>query len=165
MVNYPSKGYPLTLGALKRRSHWPSRAAAAEAVRNNPMFRSWDDAVFDTWLSHSLVASDPVQPDGPVELATPTWAEASVFSDPHSTLHGWDGLPKLQMPTGFLMAADEVWMAGEDMANEMVWRPPRARNERIMDTSHLIVQEAPKKAADALWRFLTTLNVGAWDKK
>lgn len=165
MVNYPAKGYPLTLGALKRRSHWPSRSAASEAVRSNAMFKSWDDAVFDLWLSHSLVPSDPSNPDGAVELATPTWAEAAVFSDPHSTLRGWDQLAQLTMPTGFLMAGDEVWMTGEDMANEMVWRPPRARNERFMDASHLLIHEQPREAAEAVWRFLTTLQAGVWDQK
>ncbi|BEI81548.1 hypothetical protein CcaverHIS002_0207080 [Cutaneotrichosporon cavernicola] len=157
MVNFPDKGYPLTAGALKRRSHWPSREDAA-AVRTNPLFKTWDEGVFKTWLSHSLAPSDPAQPDGAVELATPTWAEAAVFSDPHSTLRGWDQLPNLEMPTGFLMAGDEVWMAGEKLAGEMVWRSKRARNERIMDATHLLVQEKPVEAAASLWRFLTTLD-------
>ncbi|GMK54032.1 hypothetical protein CspeluHIS016_0106180 [Cutaneotrichosporon spelunceum] len=161
MVNFPDKGYPLTAGALKRRSHWPSREAAAE-VRTNALFKTWDEAVFQTWLSHSL-APDPAA-EGAVELATPTWAEAAVFSDPHSTLRGWDQLANLDMPTGFLMAGDETWMAGEELAREMVWRPKRARNERLMNATHLLIQEKPAEAAASLWRFLSTLDAGAWDK-
>lgn len=164
MINDPNKGHPLTQGALKRRSHWSSRAVAAD-LRTNALFKSWDDASFDLWLSHHLVPSNAAVPGGAAELSTPAWAEAAVFSDPHSTLRGWDMLPTLGMPTAFLMAGDEFWMCGDEIANEMVYRSPRARNERLLDNSHLLVQENPRATADAIWRFLTTLQAGDWDRR
>lgn len=138
LINDPSKGFPLTLGAIKRRSEWPSREAAATSVRGNALFKSWDDEAFDLWLSHHLVPVDYAAESGPVTLATPTWAEAATFSDQLAALRGWDKLPELPMPVGFLMAEDEFWMWGEETANEMVWRPPRARNERVKGASHLV---------------------------
>jgi hypothetical protein len=137
LINDPSKGFPLTMGALKRRAEWPSREAAA-AVRSSPLFKSWDDHAFDLWLSHHLVPVDPALPDGPVTLATPTWAEAATFSEPHAPARGWDKVAQLDLPVGFLMAEDEFWMCGEDVAHEMVWRPRRARNERVLGASHLV---------------------------
>jgi pimeloyl-ACP methyl ester carboxylesterase len=137
LINDPEKGYPLTMGATKRRSEWPTREAA-KSVRDNALFKSWDDAAFDLWLSHHLALVDPSRPDGPVTLATPTWAEAATFSEPQGPIRGWDKLRDLEMPVGFLMAGDEFWMGGETVANEMVWRPKRVRNERIMEASHLV---------------------------
>lgn len=107
-------------------------------VRNNALFKTWDDEAFALWLSHHLAPVDPSKPDGAVTLATPTWAEAATFSEPYAPARGWDKLADLQLPVGFLMAGDEFWMGGDNVANEMVWRPKRARNERIMDASHLV---------------------------
>lgn len=73
-----------------------------------------------------------------VHLATPPWAEACVFSDPRAPQRGWDLLPKLQIPVGFLMAEDTQWMGGPKLQRELVWRPPRARNEMVIGAGHLV---------------------------
>jgi hypothetical protein len=129
------------------------------------MFGPWDQEAFELFLSHGLVPTDPAKPDGELTLATPRWAEASIFSDPYGPQRGWDKLLELTVPSGFLMAGNAGWMGGPEVAQEIVWRAPRARNERIMKTSHLLVQEDPTGAANALWRFLTTLAAGDWDKQ
>lgn len=163
LVNDPGKGWPFTLGALKRRDTWPSRQAAAEANRNSPLFKSWSDDVFALWLSHSLVpASD--DPNGPVTLATPGWCEAACFSNGESPQRGWDALPHIRCPTAFVMAGDPVWMCGEENANELVWRPELARNEVIPDAGHMAVQEKPLELADAFARFLATVEAGEWTR-
>lgn len=132
-------GWPLTNAALRRRDTWPSRAAAAAANRSNPMFGRWNPAVFDLWVSHSLVPVDPSEHEGAVTLATPTWAEAATFSDPNALPRGWDKLAELDMPVGFVQAGEaDMWTAGEKTVNEMVFRAPGARNERIMEASHLV---------------------------
>lgn len=155
---------PIVGAAIKRRSNWPSVKAADAANRNNPLFATWDADVFQTWLTHHIVPVDPSTPDGEVTLATPSWAEAAVFSDPNGSPRGWDRLPRLRVPAGFLMAENEDWMGGEDLAREMSTRAPRARNERVMNTGHLLPQEAPEQMAEAMWRYLTTLAAGEWDK-
>jgi len=160
----PITANPIVLGALKRRSEWPSLKSAAE-MKGNAMFGTWDPEVFELFLSHGLVPTDPSKPDGEVTLATPRWAEAAIFSDPYGPQRGWDNLLKLAVPAGFLMAGNAGWMGGEQVAQEIVARAPRGRNERIMKASHLLVQETPTEAADALWRFLTTLAAGDWDKQ
>ncbi|KAL1409449.1 hypothetical protein Q8F55_003432 [Vanrija albida] len=161
LVNDPAKGWPFTLGALKRRDTWPSREAAAEANRNSPLFKSWSDDVFALWLSHSLV---PTGEGEAVTLSTPGWCEAACFSNGESPQRGWDALPSVRVPTGFVMAGDPVWMCGEAIANELVWRPELARNEVIPDAGHMAVQEKPGELADALARFLATIEAGEWTR-
>lgn len=153
-------GHPIVQGALKRRSEWPSRAAAAEA-RTNAMFRTWDSEVFDVYLSTSIV---PTGSGDEVTLATPRWAEATIFSDPEGPQRGWDALPELKLPVGFVLGGDPGWLGGPKVVPEIPWRAPRSRNERIMEGGHLIPQEKPTECADAMWRFLTTLAAGQWDK-
>lgn len=91
--------------------------------------------------------------DGAVELATPSWAETAVFTESTGIAQGWDALPLLHTRTGFIMShkADAI---SEQVSAELVWRPKLARNERIRDSSHLVVQEKPEELGEALWRFL-----------
>lgn len=99
-----------------------------------------------------------------VQLATPSWAEAAVFSDPSAPQRGWDKLLDVTCPVGFLMAGNPMWLGGPDVAAEIPWRAPRSRNERLMDAGHLVLQEKPKETAESIWRFLATLSAGEWDK-
>ncbi|BEJ14795.1 hypothetical protein CspHIS471_0405620 [Cutaneotrichosporon sp. HIS471] len=156
--------YPLSAGAIRRRTHWPSRDEAAKVMRAQPFFAAWDKQVFDLYVSHGLVPVDYGQPDGPVTLATPSWSEAAVFTEPEGVAHGWMALPKLTCPVGFVMANIPVATYGEERTRDMVWRAPRARNERFLDAGHLITQEKPHKLAESMWRFFTTIEAGAWDK-
>jgi hypothetical protein len=142
---------------LKRRDTWASRDAAKE-MRTNPMFAKFPDSIFDLWLSHGIVPNGK----GEVTLATPPWCEAVVFSDCRSPQRGWDLLPSLKMPVGFVMAKDAFWMGGDKIAQELTSRPPRARNERTR-AGHLAVQEDPEGTGEALGRFLATVKAGVWD--
>lgn len=109
--------------------------AEALKVRSSPFFQSWHDEVFKIWETHHLV---PLPYDRGVTLATPSWAEAAVFSETTGLGEGWDALPELKVPCAFLMAGDAGATLGEDLTREMVWRPPLAVNERIMDAGHLV---------------------------
>ncbi|GMK55146.1 hypothetical protein CspeluHIS016_0202020 [Cutaneotrichosporon spelunceum] len=157
-------GHPIVQGALRRRASWPSLSSAA-SVRNNAMFASWSDQVFALYLATSLVpgpdGTDGV--DGGVTLATPTWAEAAVFADPEGPQHGWDALPRLQCPVGFVLGDDQAWLGGPKVVPEIPWRAPRSRNERLRAGSHLLPQEAPEQCAQSVCRFLCTLEAGVWD--
>lgn len=156
-------------GAMKRRDAWPSRAEAAKTWLKLPFYRAWHPEVFDLTLSHGLVRvgaygdtdtqGDPEIDDAPVVLATPTWAEASVFIEPVSSGRAWDMLPNLKVPVAFLVAQNRF---PPRLQGEMVWRAPLSRNELLLKTGHLCLQENPPAVADAAWRFLQTLVAGAW---
>lgn len=130
--------YALSAGAVRRRTTWPSRAEAAKIMRAQPFYAAWDQAVFDLYVAHGLVPVDYGKPDGEVTLATPSWCEAAVFTEPEGVAHGWMALAKLECPVGFVMANIPVATYGEEKTRDMVWRPPRARNERFPDAGHLV---------------------------
>lgn len=149
-------------GALSRRDYWPSRAAARKALGSLAFFQAWHPNIFDLYISHGLVPVDYARPHGPVRLSTPGWAEGTVFCEPYAAGRGWDMLPNMKVPVGFLMAANAERTLGENITNEVVWTPPLARNERCVKEGHLILQENPKVAADSAWRFLQTIGAGEW---
>lgn len=136
----PVEGYLLSQVALKRRDIWPSSAAARQKLRGSAFFKPWDDEQFDVYMVRGIVPVDSANPDGPVTLATPSWCEAAVFTEPDACARGWDKLPNLDIPIGWLMAGDSVSTRGDEITQEMCWRSPRSRNERIMDSAHLVSQ-------------------------
>jgi pimeloyl-ACP methyl ester carboxylesterase len=146
--------------ALKRRDRWPSRQAARQALSQALFFQKWDPAMFDLYISHGLVPVDNDRPDRAVRLATAPWSEAIIFCEPFEAARGWDLLPKVQVPVGFLMAADPERTMGESITREVVWRPPLSRNERSRTAEHLIIQQNPREVADSAWRFLQTMSAG-----
>ena len=127
--------WPLPFGALRRRSSWPSIKEHTK-VRDTPFFKSWHEEVWQMWLSHGLV---PIEgSEGGVELATPPWAEAAVFGELTGLREGWSKLPEITIPIGFIMGNDPRTTGGATATAEMVWRPPRARNEVVPDGGHLV---------------------------
>jgi len=97
-------------------------------------------------------------------LATPPWAEATTFAELSAFGEAWNKAGSLQVPVGFIMGADPTFYNGEDVVRELVWKPKRARNERIMNAGHLVVEEKPDELADAMWRFIGAVMGGRWDE-
>lgn len=149
----------MALTTLKRKDTWPSLSSAA-GMRDSPLCKFWSDAEFDLWLKTSLVP----HPSGGVQLATPRWCEATCFASPTAPQRAWDALQELQVPVGFVMAEQTIWMGGERAAKEMCQRPARSRHE-VAKAGHLIVQEQPEYTGEALGRFLATLGSGRWDQE
>jgi hypothetical protein len=120
----------LVSGAIKRRGIWPDLASAA-STRSSPFFASWNDEVWDLWLSHAIIPLEPGElhvsstRHGPVQLATPPWAEAAVFAETTAMAEGWDKLAEINLPVGFVMGGDPQATTGEE-------------NERIVDAGHLV---------------------------
>lgn len=148
--------------SLKRRDTWTSRRAARESLSAIPFFQRWDPRSLDLMITHGLVPVDPSDPDGAVTLATPAFQECAVFIEPTAAARAWDRLSTLKVPTAFLMAGDPERTLGESITQELVWRPPLARNERLIGTGHLVMQEDPSQTAAAAWRMLHTLAAGEW---
>ncbi|TXT15415.1 uncharacterized protein COLE_01608 [Cutaneotrichosporon oleaginosum] len=143
-------------GAMKRRDAWSSRAEASRTWLKNPFYAAWHPEVFELTLSHGLVRANAY---GTVVLATPTWAEASVFIEPKSSGRTWDMLPQLKVPVAFLVAQNRF---PRTLQRDMVWRAPLARNEELPSTGHLCLQENPPAVAEAAVRFFQTLAAGRW---
>lgn len=130
-------------------------------MRPNPMFSQFPSSVFDIWTTHGILPTTS-DPEGEVTLTTPTWSESACFSDCTAPQRGWDLLPQLKVPVGFVVAEDARWLGGNKIAREMVSRPPRSRHERTR-AGHLAVQEAPEWIGESLGRHLATVRSGVWD--
>lgn len=90
---------PLTTAASTyRRDIWPSRKAAAEALKKSKFYQSWEPRVLDRWIryglrdlptaihplddSRSATSSDGNTEDTPVTLTTTLHQEVFTFSRP-----------------------------------------------------------------------------------
>lgn len=159
--------WALVSGAIKRRGIWPDLASAA-STRSSPFFASWDDEVWDLWLSHGIIPLEPGElhiastRHGPVQLATPPWAEAAVFAEPTAMAEGWDKLAEMNVPVGFVMGGDAQATTGEENTREMVWRAPNAKNERIMDAGHLVSTATGASTSTSMGTSITRIRDAWW---
>ncbi|EGC41274.1 toxin biosynthesis protein [Histoplasma capsulatum var. duboisii H88] len=91
-----------TVASSYRRDIWPSRAAAAEAVKKSPFYQHWDPRVLDLWIKYGLrelptalypspqsssSSLSPTSPathsENPVTLTTTRHQEVFTFSRPN----------------------------------------------------------------------------------
>jgi hypothetical protein len=135
----PVESWPAVYSALKRRAVWPTRSSAQTATSISPFFSTWHQDSREMWNKYALVPINPLEPEGPTQLATPPWAEACIFAEPESLARGWDNLKDLEIPVGFMMGNDPTFTLGETATSEMVWRPKNASNERMRDSGHLVI--------------------------
>ena len=86
ILQYPSRppagtgNADLALGALGRRTTWPSRAAALELFQKSPFFAIWDPRVLSSYVECGLCPD----PAGGVRLKMSGVQEAVVFSECHT---------------------------------------------------------------------------------
>ncbi|KAF2120708.1 Alpha/beta hydrolase family-domain-containing protein [Lophiotrema nucula] len=66
-----------------RRDRWPSREAAALAMKKNKFYQAWDDRVFDRWIQYGL--RDLPTKLYPASSSTPGPVPATVSSEPTTT--------------------------------------------------------------------------------
>ncbi|CAB1213293.1 hypothetical protein SFB21_1326 [Acinetobacter bouvetii] len=67
---------------LKRNDHWPDRATAYTALRNNRLFKSFDQQCFDDYFAYGVQEDEK---RGGVTLSIPKEVEAHIFR----TVPGW----------------------------------------------------------------------------
>ena len=94
----PTSPSPLALGALRRRAHFPSRAAVIESYTGRGAFRTWPAQALADYVEDGFRD----RPDGTVDLAAaPEW-EASNFGAHLNDL--WSALAGLRLPIAILRA-------------------------------------------------------------
>ncbi|KAK2790548.1 hypothetical protein FQN52_005567 [Onygenales sp. PD_12] len=91
-----SNNIPTTTAASShRRDIWPSRSTAAELLKKNKFYQTWDPRVLDRWIQYGLrelpTALHPLPPntsptdEKPVTLTTSSHQEVFTFSRPNYT--------------------------------------------------------------------------------
>ncbi|KAK2756523.1 hypothetical protein FQN54_005416 [Arachnomyces sp. PD_36] len=107
---------PLTTAASTyRRDIWPSRKAAAEALKKSKFYQSWDPRVLDRWIRYGLrdlpTAIHPlddhtsdsnskgrISEETPVTLTTSLHQEVFTFSRPSYDTNNGDPINRLSYP-------------------------------------------------------------------
>jgi pimeloyl-ACP methyl ester carboxylesterase len=133
-------GHKLSPGAVaqRRRSVWPSRAAAREHFAAKPVFQAWASGVLDDYLDHGLVP----HPDG-VQLRFDRGVEATLYSTlPHDM--GRVLRQAFPVPVGLIAGteSEELRQAGMAASRRLV-----GRNLVMIPGSHLYPMEQPAMTA------------------
>ncbi|ESK91674.1 toxin biosynthesis protein [Moniliophthora roreri MCA 2997] len=154
-----SNGHPFAVGALTRRSEWPSRSTAKEAFLKSPFFQRWDPRVLELYIESALFVSSEKQ----VKLKMPPLLEAVNFSEtPTGSLEAW-----VRLWRGELSKSVELrWVVpgvgqtvlgpgGPSETRTRVWlRPANAKNVRIAGAGHLIPHERPNELGEVIGKWI-----------
>ncbi|KAI0052389.1 hypothetical protein FA95DRAFT_1602038 [Auriscalpium vulgare] len=143
----------LTYGGLSRRETWPSKEEAVSSLSASPFFGRWHPDVFKLYLDHAITT----MPSGEVKLKCTSIQEATVFVEAQCTREVWtifDKLPEHIAIHWIVCPTEDSVVPEEDMQRERVWRrPANSTNIRILDVTHLLIQEVPRDVAEVLHDF------------
>ncbi len=133
--------------ARKRRTHWPDRDAAANALRGHGIFKGWREDALQAYVDHALKDSDTG--DG-VELKCRPTREAEVFgSYPHRL---WPSLRQAETPT-LVLHGEHSYPFVRQSTLRWATRNPNVR-ERQMTGGHCFMQQDPDASATVIRDFL-----------
>jgi pimeloyl-ACP methyl ester carboxylesterase len=132
--------------ARRRREHWSSREEAAASYRKKALFRHFDAACFQDYITHGLTEA----PGGGFRLTIPTAWEARIFeTSPHGV---WRRMRSVAVPTLVLRGVDSDTLL--PAALERVRRTlPGVRTEEVPGT-HLFPLEQPEACGQRILSFL-----------
>ncbi|HVN02739.1 MAG TPA: alpha/beta hydrolase [Caulobacteraceae bacterium] len=140
---------PMVAGALKRRRHFPSKAAAIESYRGRGAFRTWTEAQ----LADYVAAGFHDAPDGGVELAcTPEWEVSNYLNQDHDA---WAAFEASSCPIHILRAAEDSPGRIEGRIDALT-STGRIRIDTIPGTTHFLPMERPDLVRAALLEAVET---------
>lgn len=135
---------PLVAGALRRRSTFPSRAAALEAYRGRGAFRTWDTAQLEDYVAAGFRET----PEGEVTLAcAPAW-EASNFRT--HNYDPWAAFRDSRCPIRILRAEEASTFRLEGHEAELASLGDRVAVETLPGTTHFLPMERPERVRETL---------------
>lgn len=141
--------HPKIPGALKRRSTFDDLDLVFRGYRNRNVFRYMSDENLRLYIEGITTPSA----NGGYELVfSPEW-EARIYYTGLRDFDIWRDMPKLEVPTLFIRAAetDTFW---EEAANLIKRKQPKARVEMVEKSTHLLPLEHPKVVFDIMKSFL-----------
>ncbi|KAG2159382.1 Alpha/beta hydrolase family-domain-containing protein [Suillus bovinus] len=143
---YSSHFNRLTLAALSRREHWPSREEALRLFKASPFFRAWHPDTLQLYVTYGLTKDS----QGGVKLKMSALQEALVFSDRIGSREAWELLEKVdeRIELRWIVPGKpgDKGIMGEQATRVRVWRrPANSSNVVIYSAGHLIAQESPEE--------------------
>ena len=141
--------HPKIPGALKRRRSFDDLDLVFHGYRNRNVFRFMSDENLRIYIEG---ITRPSVHGGYELVFSPEW-EARIYYTGLRDFDIWRDLPKLEVPTLFIRAAesDTFW---EEAANLIQRKQPRARVETVEKSTHLLPLEYPKEVFDIMQSFL-----------
>ncbi|MGD9763790.1 MAG: alpha/beta fold hydrolase [Candidatus Binatia bacterium] len=150
---HPSATQRLVAGARKRRTHWPSRAAARAWCRERSFFSAWREEAIELYLLDGMAEA----PDGSVTLKCPSAVEAEVFANVGTSDNFALGAD-VRAPTLIL------WAARGDFSRprmEAVALTMAEAHVEPIDSGHLVPMENPELVSEAARRMLAVAQPAA----
>jgi pimeloyl-ACP methyl ester carboxylesterase len=144
-----SRLHPMISSALKRRRTFDDLDLVFRGYRNRDVFRYMSDENLRIYIEGITRSSA----NGGYELVfSPEW-EARIYFTGLRDFDIWRDLPKLEVPTLFIRAAetDTFW---EEAANLIKRKQPKARIETLEKSTHLLPLEHPKEVFAIIESFL-----------
>lgn len=132
----------LIAGAAKRRSRWPSAAAARAHFGTHPFFERWRAEALDLYVGQGLRS----RRDGSVELKCPGAVEAAIFENAQ-------GLDAYAVAETVRCPSTWVWARGGDFPRELYeGAVQRMKDARLVDVEggHMVPMEAPERVVEAI---------------
>ncbi|WP_245291011.1 alpha/beta fold hydrolase [Methylobacterium aquaticum] len=128
----------LAEGALRRRSHFPSREAALAAYRGRGAFRTWPEAPLADYVADGFHEAE----DGVTLACTGAWEASSYRAQGHDP---WAALARLSCPVEILRAETGSTCALAESAGSV-------SVETVPGTTHFLPFEAPDRIRAAIRR-------------
>jgi pimeloyl-ACP methyl ester carboxylesterase len=141
--------HPNISRALKRRRTFDDLDQVFRRYRNRSVFRYMSDEHLRIYIEG---ITGPSASGGYELVFSPEW-EARIYFTGLRDFDIWRDLPKLEVPTLFIRAAetDTFW---EEAANLIKRKQPQARVETVERSTHLLPLEYPKEVFDIMQSFL-----------
>jgi len=142
------------VGALARRSVWPSREDAYSLLSRSPFFGTWDPDVLRDYVDYALIEDS----SGQVRLKCTNIQEAAVFADGTRSRDAWSTLPQIdnRIAMKWILPRWETSILGSyELVEEAVWRRrENTSNSVVSKGTHLMIQDSPREVAQELHEFL-----------
>lgn len=138
---------PLAKAAMRRRWHWPNRAAAYESLHGRGTYKGWTEEALHAFVNHAIGDQD----DGSVALKCQPRREADIFSSAPERL--WSSIGRIRIPTTIFHGQDTMPFVGPSA------RLAASSNDWIQEEQvpggHCFMQEKPLDAAQRVRIALT----------
>jgi pimeloyl-ACP methyl ester carboxylesterase len=150
-----SKHLPNVANALKRRSHWPSREEAVNALRGRGTYKGWTESAMAAFGEHALRPAVHGNGSGNgigagVVLKCPPSREAEVFGSVPKGL--WLALRKVQTPT-MVLHGDNTYPFIAPSARHWAKLNAKVSSMQVAG-NHCFMQCSPEQTADQVVAFL-----------
>lgn len=141
---------PIAARAAKRKAVWPDIGTIHAAYLKKSMFRSWDPACLDGYLTDGTRENG----DGQIRLScTPSWESRCFSVYPHDL---WRFIPRIQQPVLVVYGGHSDTFQ-KKAAQQLGKAMPHARFHCFEKNGHFVPMEKPGDVAGVILDFINSI--------